>query len=701
VGSITVLAILTPQITQQPTPATLSIYPGQTAQFTVAALDALTYQWWFTNQNNVGTQLTDGSNISGSKSNVLTISSVVGADEGSYSVVVANTVGPATSSDAVLTILTPEAATLITMSVAETAGQDWNTGANWSDGNPASLSVYSEPGSTYEVLSGAVLRTPDVGSNTAFPGVQLIITNGAELLLEHSGARSIAFPDLQLIGGSMDNGADGLATLTGEMDISNTVTILTDAINPPGLVVNFDVPGGAGETNYAGYGAYPDLTGHTFWNPVVQVVGNGATTAPSTNSDGVTTSPVTLALDIDLYSDPSGAQYGPYATYDNSAGAPANTPEALESDYLYVQNSFTPTQATNTITNTLNNVPAGTYNLYLYGNDGGVIGGYGGYSNDWGTSFTVYSDVTSATTLSTSNSPALAANHFIQGGDYVVFSNIVVGAGGIITFSYTANVNVTSRDYFGQNSFAAFNGVQLVAVVPAAPGPRPFEIDSLLTGNGTINYTAGDTNLESDLRITGGANTFSGQWNILQGTLLGSGVNSLGTNAIIVGAGGALETAYNVNDTRAGLVLNGQMFLHQNDTFRTLTVNGVNFSPGTYSFTQLNKDFPVNFPATWPLQTGSSVNSGSGSLDVLVGLAPPAKPVKIVGITLLGSNLTLSGTNGAASGTYHVVTTTNLALSVMNWTVLTNGSFDGNGNFSVTVPVNGGDHQQFYSIESP
>jgi hypothetical protein len=48
-----------------------------------------------------------------------------------------------------------------------------------------------------------------------------------------------------------------------------------------------------------------------------------------------------------------------------------------------------------------------------------------------------------------------------------------------------------------------------------------------------------------------------------------------------------------------------------------------------------------------------------------------------------------------------VVTTTNLALSVMNWTVLTNGSFDGNGNFSVTVPVNGGDHQQFYSIESP
>jgi hypothetical protein len=701
VGSITVLSTLAPVFTEQPTPSTLSLYPGQTAQFTAVAAGSPSYQWWFTNQSDVGTKLTDGGNISGSKSNVLTISGVVAGDAGTYVVVATAGSGSTTSSIAALTILAPGPATLITMSVAETAGQDWNTGANWSDGNPASLSVYSEPGSTYEVLSGAVLRTPSVASNTAFPGSPLVIADGGELLLEHSGATSIAFPDLQLAGGSMDNGADGLATLTGEMDISNTVTLFSDAANPPGLVINFDVPGGAGETNYAGYGAYPDLAGHTYWNPVVQVSGNGTTPAPGTNSDGVTTSQITLALDIDLYSDPSGAQYGPYATYDNSAGAPTNTPAALESDYLYVQNSFTPTQATNTITNTLNNVPAGTYNLYLYGNDGGVTGGYGGYSNDWGTSFTVFSDVTSATTLSTSNSPALAANHFIQGGDYVVFSNLVVGAGGIITFSYTANVDVTSKDYFGQNSFAAFNGVQLVAVVPPAPGPRPLAVDSLLTGNGTIDYSAGDTNFESDLRIAGTANTFSGPWNVQQGTLLGSGVNSLGTNAITVGAGGALETAYNIDDTGAGLVLNGQMFLHQNDTFRTLTVNGVNFSPGTYSFTQLNRDFPLSFPAAWPLQTGSTVNTGSGSLDILVGPASTARPAKFVGITLLGSNLTLSGTDGAASGTYHVLTTTNLELSVTNWTVLTNGSFDGSGNFTVTVPVSAGDRQQFYSIESP
>jgi hypothetical protein len=699
-GSITVLTTLLPQITQQPAPATLSLYPGQTAQFTVGAADTLSYQWWFTNQSNVGTKLTDGGNIAGSRTNGLTISSVAGGNAGAYLVVLSNAVGSVTSSNATLTILTSGPATLITMSVAEAAGEDWDTGADWSDGNPASLSAYSEPGSTYEVLPSALLRTPASAFNTAFPGVQLIITNGAELVLQHSGAATIAFPDLQLNGSSMDNGADGLVTLTGQIDISNVVTLYTDTNAPPGLVLNFDVPGGVGGVNYAGYGAYPDAAGHTNWNPISQIAGTGTTTPPSTNSDGVTPSPVTLTINSAAFAE--GNVYAQYGSYDNSAGAPANTPEALEGNYLYVQNTVTPNLLTNTINNTLDNVPAGAYNLYLYGNNGGGAGGFVGDQNDWGTIFTVSSDLTPAITLSTANEKAsLTSNTFILGADYVVFSNVVVGAGGTITFTWTPNTTVTSPDYAGPNSLAAFNGLQLVAVVPPANGPRPFEIDSLLTGNGMINYSAGDTNFASDLKIAGATNSFSGQWNILQGALLGGAANSLGTNGITVGARGALETAYNINDTSAGLVLDGQMFLHQNDTFRTVTVNGVNLSPGTYSFAQLNGAFPANFPAAWPLQTGSAVNSGSGSLDVLVGPAPSAKPAKIVRTTILGSNLTLSGINGAASGTYHVLTSTNLASSLMHWTVVTNGSFDGSGNFNVTVPFSRGDHERFYSIESP
>ena len=699
-GSLTILTTLLPQFTEQPTPASLSLYPGQTAQFTVTVVGATGYQWWFTNLSSTGAKLVDGGAISGSATNVLTISGVVAGSAGTYSVVASNAVGSVTSSNATLTILTPGSATLITMSVVENFGEDWDTAANWSDGNAASLSAFSEPGSTYEVLAGAVLRTPAVAANTAFPGNPLLVDSGAALLLEHTGARSIAFPDLKLNGGSLDNGADGLVTVTGEIDIANSVTIYTDTNSPPGLVVNFDVPGGIGGVNYAGHGAFADTSTNTYWNPIVQTGGIGTSEIPATNSDGVTTSQVTLTLDSNSYAE--GNVYGEYGTYDNSAGAPANTPAALEGNYLFVDNTSVPTAATNIISNTLNNVPPGTYNLYLYGNNGGGAGGDVGQQNDWGTVFTVASDLTASNSLSTSNRAAsFTSNAFIEGADYVVFSNIAVGAGGTITFTFTPNTDATSPDYAGPNSQGAFNGLQLVTAVSAAPGARPFEIDSLLTGSGTINYNEGDANFMSALKIGGSANTFTGQWNVLQGALLGGGANSLGTNAITVAATGALETSYNVNDTVAGLILNGEMFLHQNDTFHTLTVNGVKVSPGTYSFAQLNHSFPASFPASWPLQVGSAVNTGSGSITVLVGPAATAQAARITATALHGNSLTLSGNSGAPSGTYHVLTSTNVILPQVDWTVVTNGGFDGGGNFNVTVPYSSSDKQRFYSISSP
>jgi hypothetical protein len=395
--------------------------------------------------------------------------------------------------------------------------------------------------------------------------------------------------------------------------------------------------------NYAGPGAYPDAAGHTNWNPIVQTAGAGTTTAPATNSDGVTTSPVTLTINSGGFAE--GNQYAPYGPYNNSAGAPANTPEALESYYLYVQNTFTPNLVTNTIFNTLDNVPAGAYDLYLYGNNGGGAGGLVGDQNDWGTIFTVSSDLTPATTLASTNQRAsLTSNTFIQGADYVVFSNVLVGAGGTITFSWTANTSVTSSDYAGQNSYAAFNGLQLVTAVSANVGPRPIEIDSLLAGNGTISYSAGDTNFASDLAIGGAANTFSGQWNVAQGAIVGTTSGSLGTNTITVGGNGALETAYNINNTNAGLVLNGKLFLHSSDTFKTLTVNGNVVNAGTYTFAQLNSAYPANFPATWQRQTNSAVNTGSGQITVLSPVVTSSTTTLIVAHS--GPNLSLTWTNG-------------------------------------------------------
>ncbi len=70
-------------------------------------------------------------------------------------------------------------------------------------------------------------------------------------------------------------------------------------------------------------------------------------------------------------------------------------------------------------------------------------------------------------------------------------------------------------------------------------------------------------------------------------------------------------------------------------------------------------------------------------------------------VAMSGGNIIISGTNNSGpGGTYHLLASTNLLLSRTNWTVLTNGSFDGNGNFLFTNAI-GTNPQQFYILRVP
>jgi len=91
---------LAPTILSQP--QSLSVTIGNSATFTVTASGAspLAYQWQFNNTN-----LTDGAQITGSQSNVLTLSSVTLANAGTYQVIVTNVYG-STNASATLSALT-------------------------------------------------------------------------------------------------------------------------------------------------------------------------------------------------------------------------------------------------------------------------------------------------------------------------------------------------------------------------------------------------------------------------------------------------------------------------------------------------------------------------------------------------------------------------------------------------------------------
>jgi hypothetical protein len=78
-----------------------------------------------------------------------------------------------------------------------------------------------------------------------------------------------------------------------------------------------------------------------------------------------------------------------------------------------------------------------------------------------------------------------------------------------------------------------------------------------------------------------------------------------------------------------------------------------------------------------------------------------AAPPMFKHVALSGGNIVASGTNNSGpGGTYHVLTSTNLVLPRTNWTVLTNGSFDGNGNFQFTNAI-GTNPAQFYNLRVP
>lgn len=188
------------------------------------------------------------------------------------------------------------------------------------------------------------------------------------------------------------------------------------------------------------------------------------------------------------------------------------------------------------------------------------------------------------------------------------------------------------------------------------------------------------------LGITTGANplgTLSATSNIvLSGTAVMK-LNGSGTNDVIQ-AGGNLSYGGTLS-----LVNLGAAPLAAGDAFKLFN------AAGTYTGA---------FASLVPATPGDGLLWDTNSLSVdgtlKVVNAAPAQP-GIASITVAGGNVILSGTNGPAGGTYYVLTSTNVALALTNWTALATNQFSGTGTFSFTNAVNAGEPQRFYLLQVP
>jgi hypothetical protein len=256
----------------------------------------------------------------------------------------------------------------------------------------------------------------------------------------------------------------------------------------------------------------------------------------------------------------------------------------------------------------------------------------------------------------------------------------------------------------GDNNPVTIQGeMQILANTPlyvdtAGNNGRGFRLESHLLGSASIEYHDFDSTFGTNggLAILCPTNNFNGTWHVVQGALIGAAPNALGTNAITVEAGGALETTYNLNTPTANLVLSGKMFLHTADTFRTVNINGYLVPAGTYSYAQWAASFPGTFPASWNLQQGSSVSTASGSITVLNG---PSVNTISNSFAVVGNTLVFSGTGGIPSGKYYVLSATDLSLPKGSWTRSGPYPFDNVGSFGVTVPISSSLRQQFFQLQ--
>ena len=160
--AVLTVVIVPPTVSSQPASRTNAV--GTTATFTVAVAGSLplAYQWRFN-----GASLANGGTISGVTSTILTIGSVQTNHAGSYSVVVTNSVGSATSSVAVLTVIQPP-------SLASALGDPgfvWTTGgaAPWF---PQSITTHD---GVAAAQSGLITHSQDSWMQTSLVGPGTLI----------------------------------------------------------------------------------------------------------------------------------------------------------------------------------------------------------------------------------------------------------------------------------------------------------------------------------------------------------------------------------------------------------------------------------------------------------------------------------------------------------------------------------------------
>jgi hypothetical protein len=256
--------------------------------------------------------------------------------------------------------------------------------------------------------------------------------------------------------------------------------------------------------------------------------------------------------------------------------------------------------------------------------------------------------------------------------------------------SVTGIVNVNGTAMLISTNAGGVAGITLAHIISGGSG----------TTLGTLNITNGT--VVAGIASGGGTSIV----NVSGGTLTVPSAGTAGTAAAPLTAlnltGGSLH--FNVNATAATAIVTATAVSTSGTTIITIdsvtnlsgtnTVHLISYI-GTDPFSGLSLgDLPYGYAGT--------LLDDSGSIDLTVTTAPLPPPPRISSISINGGQVIIAGTNNSdvAGNGYSVLTSTNVALPLTNWTLLNRGTFGGTGNFSSTNAV-GTNARQFYILRLP
>ena len=239
-----------------------------------------------------------------------------------------------------------------------------------------------------------------------------------------------------------------------------------------------------------------------------------------------------------------------------------------------------------------------------------------------------------------------------------------------------------------------------------------------LTLTGAATYS-GTTVVSNGTLLVNGSNLGTGAVTVYGGTLGGNGlisgpvtISSAGTLAPGTSIGTlAVANSLSLSGTnvmelnKSGAILTSDLVT--NITTLTcggtlaLTITGDALAAGDsfklYSFNTATGAFGAITPTT--PGPGLTWDTSTLTSDGILRVTAVPQPY-ITSIVVSGTDIIISGTNTTPGGSYSVLTSTNVALSIASWTPLLTQSFNGL-NFSFTNAMDPGEALRFYRLQIP